>query len=340
MEKSKNNSYDNSSIRTLEKLRPQRSVENISQKRREIFQGFNKADFVALQRCYLCESTKIEQIFDKEGFGYFQCKKCEFLFQNPRLKKEKYYRAYCESEFAKMYHEQIHFKNFELRKEKVFKNKLKYLPLIFKQSIGNLLDVGSADGGFLEVVKEANSMWKCIGVEPNKHAGQYAQNMGVNIFQGYFEDYNEEPSTFDYITMWGVLPYLYDLNALISKCYKLLKKKGRLIISNPNNKGFESIILKKHHTDVGADGLHYFDTQNIQLLLRKFGFKNIAIETPGKYDIEFVEQRCKTNPELIGMLDEFTRYVIFGEDEEIKNSFQSFLSDNRLSNHMIAVAVK
>ena len=102
MEESKSNSYDNSSAGELETLRRQQSVENVFQKRREIYQGFNKVDFVALQRCYLCESTKIEPGFDKEGFGFFQCKKCEFLFQNPRLRKEKYYRLYCESEFTEI----------------------------------------------------------------------------------------------------------------------------------------------------------------------------------------------------------------------------------------------
>lgn len=340
MEENKNSAYDKSSLGDLEKMRPKQNVDKVCEKRREIYQGFDKSDLVVLQSCYLCNSAEIGHIFNKEGFSYFQCKECEFLFQNPRLRKKEYYRIYCKSEFSEIYHEQIHFRNYQHRKEKNFKNKITYLPLLKKRECGSLLDVGAADGAFLDVIKEVNPAWNCIGIEPSEHAVEYVQNLGINIFQGYFEDYNEAPSTFDYITMWGVLPYLYDLNIVIPKCYELLKTGGRLIISSPNMKGFESMILGKHHTHIGADSLHYFDTENIQVLLRKFGFQNIVVETPGKYDIEFVQQTCNNNPGILKTIDSFNRKLIFNDNERIKNNFQSFLADNKLSNHMIIVAVK
>jgi hypothetical protein len=71
MEDTKKNTNENSSFGELEKVRSQQSVDKICKKRRGIYQGFDKADFVVSQKCNLCESSKIEHIFDKEGFGYF-----------------------------------------------------------------------------------------------------------------------------------------------------------------------------------------------------------------------------------------------------------------------------
>ena len=61
----------------------------------------------------------------------------------------------------------------------------------------------------------------------------------ANLLSLPFED-----QTFDYILCWGVLMHIPDIEKAISELGRVLKKGGKIIISEANMNSFQSIILR------------------------------------------------------------------------------------------------
>lgn len=134
---------------------------------------------------------------------------------------------------------------------------------------GNLLDIGSGTGDFLNQAK--NLGWNCIGIEPNEKAKKIAVSKGVN-FTNTLEELDN--NSFDVITMWHVLEHVLDLENQIKTLKRLLKPNGTIIIAVPNYKSFDA----KHYKSFWAAydvprHLWHFSKSSIQKLAAKENLK-------------------------------------------------------------------
>ena len=84
--------------------------------------------------------------------------------------------------------------------------------------------------------------------------------------------------------------------------------------------------------------IQYFNPDSLELILSRAGFHTIFLETPGKLDVQMVlKEKLKGFP--IGKKNEYI-CCLLEQDEKTLSDFRVFLSQNRLSSHMLCLAQK
>jgi SAM-dependent methyltransferase len=146
---------------------------------------------------------------------------------------------------------------------------------------GRLLDIGTADGHFLEVMRARG--WDVAGVEPGGSRPE-GDNRQLDIRYGPFPEVATglPPESFDVITAWAVFEHLHDPTAAFHECARLLRPGGRLVVEVPN------LASPAARTPLKEDlprHLYFYEART----LRRFG------EQAG-----LVMQRVHHTPELFG----------------------------------------
>lgn len=109
----------------------------------------------------------------------------------------------------------------------------------YRQS-GQVLDIGCADGQFLEFF---STDWQLWGVEVNKDfVSRFKKRLpSAKIYTGKIEEFKGKNSSFDVITLWHVFEHLENPHQIMRKIHKLLKPGGLLFIEVPHG---NSIVRK------------------------------------------------------------------------------------------------
>lgn len=137
---------------------------------------------------------------------------------------------------------------------------------------GNILDLGSGTGAFLNVMKNKN--WVVKGIEPDEDARKMAKDVyGLNVEQpsvlGRIQD-----ASFDAITLWHVLEHVHQLHDYIEHLKRVLKSGGKLFIAVPNYQSRDSGIYRTHWAayDVPRH-LYHFSPKSLEYLMQKHDLK-------------------------------------------------------------------
>jgi SAM-dependent methyltransferase len=174
--------------------------------------------------CNLCGSDDAKLLFkqrderfrvDDIEWSVVQCRRCGLGYLNPRPTPAQIGAYYPHSYYAD-----------RSRMTQRYRRQAAYVA----GEGGRLLDVGTAGGDFLEVMRERG--WDVVGIERADDAGN---PHGVTILRQDFPDECDlPPEHFDVITAWAVFEHLYDPAAAFAACARLLKPGGALILQVPN----------------------------------------------------------------------------------------------------------
>ena len=236
----------------------------------------NKYNFV---NCPLCNRNDYEIIIHqtkKKGVGkkYYEeifnssssifcdqvvkCKKCKFIYLNPRIKKKIIDKGYSFSQDKK-------FISQNRNRIKTFKNTLNIISNKINVSNKKILDIGSGGGAFLKACKDENI--KAEGIEPNKWLVNFSKKKyGVNIST---KKLNKIKKSYDIISLFDVLEHIPNIKLTIKKIFKLVKKNGYLIINVPDHDSLARKLLRKKWPFYLTVHLHYFDKHTLCKLLNK-----------------------------------------------------------------------
>jgi len=148
---------------------------------------------------------------------------------------------------------------------------------------GNFLDIGSAFGGFL---KAASRCFCPYGIELSEFSGYYSKKIfGDSIHIGQLNDHPFQADFFSVITMIELLEHITDPVSVIKECYRLLEKKGLLVIQTANMDGMQARILKYRYGYYLPCHISYFSRENLTRLLQQEGFKKIIIFQPVEFGL-------------------------------------------------------
>lgn len=150
------------------------------------------------------------------------------------------------------------------------RTRLSYLSRLMQK--GRLLDIGSAEGAFLDLAREKG--YGVHGVEISPDAAEMSRKMyNIPVTTGTLGDAEFRENTFDGITAFHVLEHIPDPLAFLRQVHKILVPKGALVVEVPNFASFRSRAEKENwwYIKPGEHLIHFTET-TLCAMLAKAGF--------------------------------------------------------------------
>ena len=235
---------------------------------------------VHYQNCPVCGSDAIGKVLtandytvSNESFEIFHCSNCQLRFTQdvpdaahigPYYKSEEYISHTDTSKG-------LINKLYQTVRKKTLKSKRKLIQKETGLRKGQLLDIGSGTGAFVNEMKQHE--WIVTGLEPDEDARMIAKkSYGIEL-QNMSLLWQQEPESFDAITLWHVLEHIHNADEVISLFHKVLNEEGVLVIAVPNINSLDRKIYSNYWAayDVPRH-LYHFSPTSMQHLAEKHGF--------------------------------------------------------------------
>lgn len=291
--------------------------------------------------CPACESDNYQVEFEKDGFTFVACNKCETVFINPRPTKELLRTFYATSKAWNHFNEKVFPESENARRSKIIAPRArKLLDFCRKFSFETrvLVDVGAGFGTFCEEVQKLSVFEKVIAVEPAHGLAETCRKKGLEVIEKSIEEVQFE--CVSVFTNFELIEHLFWPKDFLLACGGALSKGGLLILTTPNIKGFDLMVLGPVSDNISGPGhLNYFHPESLSYLLEGCGFEVIEILTPGQLDVDIVRNKI-----LSGEFDvsgfPFLKNVLIEQSATFRNALQRFLAEHKLSSNLWMVARK
>lgn len=219
-------------------------------------------------QCPVCGIAQFRFRFEKKGRDFWRCMSCagELLYPLPTVDELEEY--YDESYAAGMYSD---FAAAQTMKRMTAQSRLselsQYVP---SASGGRWLDVGCADGTFVAVAKEKGA--DAQGVELSATAVELARQAGLNVHCGTVGSLPND-ARFDTITAFDVIEHVLDPRNFIHDLRMRVRDGGHIVLTLPDlNSMARRLMGSRWYFYIPEEHLHYFNRQNLSLLLREESF--------------------------------------------------------------------
>ncbi len=292
-----------------------------------------------ITKCPTC-SGKGRFVFKKYGFSHNICNYCKTLYCSPRPDEQMLSLYYKNYDAPKMWTEL-------LLKADVHRKQLQYMPRVkniisiikkcgVKKKI-TALDVGAGSGAFALCLQKSRYFKEIVALDISELCVSACKKNGLRARLGTIADYQKD--SMDLICVNDLIEHLFNPLSFLKKCHALLRKNGLIAIATPNGEGFDFKIMKDAVKNVTPpEHLNYFNPFSIEKILNYSKFKIVSIETPGRLDVEMVDRARKEGLNL-KRNNEYINYLL-EQNDTIKDNLQKFISQNKLSSHMLVVAQK
>jgi len=234
-----------------------------------------------LKSCPLCHSSKVKFFFIKNNYRVLRCLSCNFGFSDALPDQRGLKKLYDENYFfgdpGKFgYHDYLSEKQNRVA---LFKTKRDFLEKTFPEG-GRLLDVGCADGSFLELF---SSSWTTEGVELSESIwNKIPEPLRSRVYQGFFEDFRPS-APYDVVTLWDVVDHVVDPRLALQKACDLLKPGGMLgMVTGDLSSLFARLMGKYWYLYIPPVHLSYFSRRSIHKLFGEIGLEPPIIVYEGK----------------------------------------------------------
>ena len=237
--------------------------------------------------CPVCGSREWINRYKIDIWTIKECKACGFAHIDPMPIREDRAECYCEEKVIERNVKQKSYlqkfsrslkklfsKATKRDKSAIFYNKLlRYLPPKSK-----VLDIGCGDGSF---ICKASESFVCTGIEISDYLASLAKKRpGIKIITGNFLNTDFMNEKYSGITLISILEHLDDPMSAIKKCFELSNDAGVLLLKTVNYGCLNRLIKKEFWTGFRPpDHVVYFSPSNLELLLKKAGFKKIKISS-------------------------------------------------------------
>jgi SAM-dependent methyltransferase len=158
---------------------------------------------------------------------------------------------------------------------------------------GRLLDVGSANGTFLEV---AAGRFEAEGVEPEPGTSERSRHAGLKVTTGTVDELAPTAGGFDAITMFHVIEHLDSPRRTLARVHDLLAPGGLVLIETPtvDNLWFAFAPARRRWRQLIPDHYFFFSRATLSALLRRTGFEPVEHEKVGRrVSLRFAADRAR-----------------------------------------------
>ena len=322
----------------FDSLRPKNLYDDVLAQREldgnEFFRLY--ADKFVDVRCPACDADGLLQ-FHKWGFGHKKCQNCSTLYVSPRPKEDLLMNYYNDFESPNMWTRLLLSADTE-------RKKLQYQPRVeLILSLAKLdknavaVDVGAGSGAFCLAMKNTRMFDKVIALDIADEALEACKKNGLDTIKGTVSDV--ETNSADLITVNDLIEHLFNPREFLTNSFRALKDGGYVSIATPNGEGFDFNLLKEKTRNITPpEHINYFNPKSMELLLKSNGFIDVQVVTPGILDVDIIKKEVQ-NGFSLSTHNEWLNYI-YKKSDEVLDNFQKFLSDNKLSSHMLVIARK
>jgi len=215
--------------------------------------------------CNLCGAGDTQIVYEWGKSNVVKCNKCGLIYKNPRIPEKMVMIRYAVDEYSGAM--------FPDTKKQIYNREISKIESVVKK--GKILDVGCGYGEFLKIARERG--WAVQGVEVSSKCCRFASGTyGLNIFQGTLRQAKFPEGSFDAVTMWDSLDYMYNPLGELSEVYRVLKPQG-LILMRARNAKFHVPIKRIFKNSRAIVHNYSFSPETVRLMLEKTGFKEIKV---------------------------------------------------------------
>jgi 2-polyprenyl-3-methyl-5-hydroxy-6-metoxy-1,4-benzoquinol methylase len=326
---------------SVEQIRPQELMERKLRHLQadEEFLRSRRDQFVRVP-CVACGGSALEPAWEKIGFSYERCSDCGTVMTNPRPTEAILAEFYATSENYAFWNEHIFPASEDARRERIFKPRVdRMLELCDRSGVGRgaLLEVGAGFGTFCQEVAARRAFERVMAVEPSADLAATIRGRDIEVVEAPFEQHALERASVDVVAAFEVIEHVFSPASFAAACAQVLRPGGLAIVSCPNIKGFDTLVLGRDADAVDHEHLNYFNPRSLALLFERHGFVVEEVLTPGRLDVDLVLGALgdgRVDPALRPLLE----HLLIERGDELASRLQDFLADNGLSSHLWIVA--
>ena len=294
-----------------------------------------KMDEVSCPSCL----SKASEAFVKQGFSYKECPACHTLFVSPRPESSAFSKYYQESASANYWATTFYKETAEARREKLWVPKA-LMVFEYVQKYGDvnakLFDIGGGYGIFAEEYKRLSNADVSV-IEPGPALAEVCRQKGLGVVENFLEEidphvFDQEAKTF---VSFELFEHLHNPEFFLSCLNKLMVKGDLFIFTTLSGVGVDIRVLWDKSKSVSPPHhLNFLNPKSVASLLNRVGFTVLEISTPGKLDIDII-QNSKED-----IQDNFWKTFVDYADVDQKSNLQMAISDLGFSSHMVIVCKK
>jgi len=246
--------------------------------------------------CNFCGADDYIAKYHVGEFQYVQCRKCGFVYVNPRLTEAEIKRLYSEEYFQGCGFD----KSIEYKKEFEIKSKLTDLSdwdistikeflrnNISSDKMPKLLDVGCGMGLFLW--KAAKKNFNVEGLELSTYASDFVRSNNLKVQRADIDSAVLAENHYDTIVMKEVIEHLPDVKKSLDKIYNSLKSGGVLFLTTGNYNCPERRLKGNDWFYFMPEGhLQVFSNSTIKNFLLSAGFRKVYVTRQGDLLMNFL----------------------------------------------------
>jgi 2-polyprenyl-3-methyl-5-hydroxy-6-metoxy-1,4-benzoquinol methylase len=244
--------------------------------------------------CGLC-GAQADFSFLKDGFDYYRCPSCDFIFVSPPPETNSIYGK----EYFTGGDGGFGYVDYDADKAAMKSAFEEYLTIMERTlgTSGKLLDVGAASGYFLGLARDRG--WTVEGVEISPYGAELGRKKGITMHTGTLLSYEGEPENFDAVSLLDVLEHVQNPDAEVKKAASLLKKGGVVVVNTPDTGSLIARVLGTNwHQYIPPEHIAMFNSKNLKSLLVKNGFRVDKVSRIGKkftiqYVLEILERHIR-----------------------------------------------
>jgi hypothetical protein len=220
------------------------------------------------------------------------------------------------------------------RKEKIIKPRFEWILDSISEYLpdaSHILDVNTDQYGYIEVLIENKTFGKKTLLNPYLPRENLRLNDTINVVNITLEE-KALDGEIDVLTLFEVADRTSDVDRLLEKISRLLRKNGLIFMTDILSSGFDLQTLWDRAENIfPPDRLNVFSVEGLGSLFRRHGLECLEFSTPGILDVEIVTRAMEQDKTV--KTPRFIEYFLKNRSPESKQSFQEFLQKNLLSSY-------
>lgn len=285
----------------------------------------------ALTACPACESDQATFFCEARGFSHQRCVVCNTLYVSPCPSDETIVSYIASAPNYKFWHERMPT-GIRASRTKLYAERASYVISNLKsKSKVSLIEFG-AGRGEMAIHLDASGIFERITlIDPQPID---LDLVAVESISSGF-DTAIDRDAYDVAVAFEVLEHIVDPSQLLRSARNSLKKGGLLMLSTPNGASYEVDRLGAKSNQVPFEHVRLYNPSSLKVLLRRFGFEIVQIETPGLFDVDLIQRKMNASA-FDYSKDDALQFIMHWSDT--RERFQEFLQAKLRSSHMRCIA--